>query len=102
MLGGLWEETAKEWSDSGTEVRPPVFILICKNTALAKVFYEWIAHEVCPTGIPPLRVDGFRNRDGNHYTIRVDSKVVHETDTGGAKGDETRWMRFTLCVPDLC
>jgi len=96
MLGGLWEETAKEWSESGTEVRPPVFILICKNTALAKVFHEWIAYEVCPTGIPPLRVEAFRNRDGNNYTIRVDSKVVHETDTGGAKGDETRWMRFTL------
>ena len=29
-------------------------------------------------------------------TIRVDSKVVHETDTGEAKSDETRWMRFTL------
>src|SRR5205814_6903811 len=29
-------------------------------------------------------------------TIRVDSKVVHETDTGGAKDDEKRWMRFTL------
>ena len=29
-------------------------------------------------------------------TIRVDSKGVHETDTGEAKSDETRWMRFTL------
>lgn len=96
MLGGLWEETAKEWAESGNEPRPPVFIIICKNTALAKVFFEWIAHEVCPTGIPPLRVEGFRNRDGNHYTIRVDSKVVHETDTGGAKNDASRWMRFTL------
>jgi type III restriction enzyme len=26
----------------------------------------------------------------------VDSKVVHETDTGEAKGDESRWMRFVL------
>jgi hypothetical protein len=26
----------------------------------------------------------------------VDSKVVHETDTGEAKGDESRWMRLTL------
>jgi len=73
-----------------------VFILICKNTVLAKVFYEWMANDVCPTGIPPLRVDGFRNRDGNNYTIRVDSKVVHEIDTGQAKNDASRWMRFTL------
>ncbi len=29
-------------------------------------------------------------------TIRVDSKVVHETDTGRAKSDDAQWMRFTL------
>ena len=29
-------------------------------------------------------------------TIRVDSKVVKETDTGEAKSAEDRWMRFTL------
>ena len=29
-------------------------------------------------------------------TIRVDTKVVHETDTGEAKSDESRWMRLTL------
>jgi type III restriction enzyme len=26
----------------------------------------------------------------------VDSKVVHETDTGEAKSDKSRWMRFVL------
>ena len=26
----------------------------------------------------------------------MDSKVVHETDTEGAKSDESSWMRFTL------
>src|SRR3989441_13175024 len=29
-------------------------------------------------------------------TVRVDSKVIHETDTGEAKSDEARWMRLTL------
>ncbi len=29
-------------------------------------------------------------------TIRVDTKVIHETDVEGAKRDEVRWMRFTL------
>ena len=29
-------------------------------------------------------------------TIRVDSKVVAETEFEGAKNDESRWMRFTL------
>ncbi|MGA2705606.1 MAG: type III restriction endonuclease subunit R, partial [Isosphaeraceae bacterium] len=95
MLGGLWEATTAEWTKGG-EPRPPVFILVCKNTAVAKVVYEWLAEDKAPTGIPPVKVDTFRNRNGAFNTIRVDSKKVHETDTGEAKSDETRWMRFTL------
>jgi type III restriction enzyme len=95
MLGGLWEATIADWTKDG-EPRPPVFILVCKNTAIAKVIYEWLAEDKAPAGIPPVKVDGFRNRGGVINTIRVDSKKVHETDTGEAKSDETRWMRFTL------
>ena len=38
-----------------------------------------------PTGIPPSKIEGFRNTNGRINTIRVDSKVVHETDTGRGK-----------------
>jgi hypothetical protein len=31
-------------------------------------------------------------------TIRVDSKVVAETDLEGARNDKSRWMRFTLDI----
>jgi type III restriction enzyme len=60
------------------------------------VIYEWIAEDEAPAGIPPANIEGFRNRQDVINTIRVDSKVVHETDTGEAKNDEWRWMRFTL------
>jgi type III restriction enzyme len=96
MLGGMWETDLGEWKKDADDPRPPVFILVCKNTKIAKVVYEWLANNECPADIPPARIDGFRNRDRNVYTIRVDSKVVHETDTGQAKSDESRWMRFTL------
>ncbi|CAN5895830.1 DEAD/DEAH box helicase family protein [soil metagenome] len=96
MLAGLWEQEAERWARPGGDARPPVFILVCKNTQIAKVVYEWLAEDKAPTGIPPLKVEGFRNRDGIANTIRVDSKTVHETDTGAAKSDETRWMRLTL------
>lgn len=96
MLAGLWEKEREEWAKAGTDPRPPVFIIVCKNTQIAKVVYEWLAEGEAPTGIPPAKMEGFRNRDGQLNTIRVDSKVVHETDTGQAKRDETRWMRFTL------
>jgi type III restriction enzyme len=96
MLAGLWEKELEEGSRQGSDPRPPVFILVCKNTQIARVIYEWLAEDKTPTGIPPAKIEGFRNRNGRINTIRVDSKVVHETDTGEARGDESRWMRFTL------
>jgi len=96
MLGGLWEELRLEWLKSNEDPRPPVFIIVCKNTKLAKVLYEWLAEDRQPAGIPPAKIEGFLNRNGQVNTIRVDSKVVHETDTGEAKSDEMRWMRQTL------
>jgi type III restriction enzyme len=96
MLGGLWEKETGEWAKNEIDKRPPVFILVCKNTKIAKTIFEWLAEDKSPTGIPPARVEGFLNKNGRVNTIRVDSKVVHETDTDGAKSDESRWMRFTL------
>jgi type III restriction enzyme len=96
ILGARWEALREEWQKVGSDPRPPVFILVCKNTTIAKVFYDWFANDVAPIGIPPAKIEGFRNRNGKVNTIRVDSKVVHETDTGEAKSDESRWMRLTL------
>jgi type III restriction enzyme len=96
ILGGSWEEKLQEWQASGDEPRPPVYILVCKNTRIAKVAYEWLAEGKNPVDIPPAPIEEFRNHDGKLNTIRVDFKVVHETDTGEAKSDELRWMRFTL------
>jgi type III restriction enzyme len=95
MLGSLWEKELHEVASRGDDPRPPVFILVCKDTPLAKVVYEWLAENKCPTGIPPSKIEGFRN-NGTRNTIRVDSKVVHETDSDQPMSDEVRWMRFTL------
>ena len=45
---------------------------------------------------PPSKVDGFRNTGDRINTIRVDFRVVNETDSGHPKTDEAQWMRFTL------
>ena len=95
MLGGLWEKEREEWSRNRDDPRPPVFILVCQNTQIAKVLYEWLAEDRAPMGVPPVKIEGFKN-DGRCNTIRVDSKVVHESDSGEAKTDEVRWMRFIL------
>jgi type III restriction enzyme len=96
MLGALWEEMLADPVRRAEDPRPPVFIIVCKNTRIAKVIYEWIAEDKPPHGVPPARIEGFRNRDGALNTIRVDTRVVHETDTGSAKSDESAWMRHTL------
>lgn len=96
MLAGLWGELRDEWESVEDDPRGPVFILVCKNTSIAKVIYEWLANGDCPPGIPAAGIEGLRNRNGHINTIRVDSKVVNETDTEGTKDDEKRWMRFTL------
>ena len=96
MLGGLWQQLAREWSASSSDPRPPVFIAVCKNTRLAKLMFEWLAEDAPPPGIPSAGLADFRNKDGVVNTIRVDSNVVSETDSGEAKSDLNAWMRLTL------
>lgn len=79
MLGALWEKETEDWNLNREDPRRPVFILVCKNTQIAKVLYEWLAEDKAPTGIPPVKIEGFRNKNDLLNTIRVDSKVVHES-----------------------
>jgi type III restriction enzyme len=96
MLGGLWQQLAAEWKAGGTEERPPVFIIVCKNIKLAKLVYEWLALDRPPAGVPSAGMVDFLNSPEHVNTIRVDNTVSSETDSGHAKADEDRWMRFTL------
>jgi len=96
MLGALWDELRLEWDSHKDDPRPPVFIIVCKNTRIAKVIYEWLAEDNPPTDIPPSKIEAFYNSNGKQNTIRVDTKVVQETDTGNPKSDEFKWMRLML------
>ncbi|MFO0115647.1 MAG: BPTD_3080 family restriction endonuclease [Betaproteobacteria bacterium] len=96
MLAGLWEQEFRLQESRGAEARLPVFILVCKNTKIASVIFDWLANNKAPHGIPASPFALFRNGPDDIVTIRVDSKVVQETDSGAAKEDESRWMRFTL------
>jgi hypothetical protein len=43
MLGGLWESERVKWAnDPEQDARPPVYILVCKDTAIAKVMHAWL------------------------------------------------------------
>jgi type III restriction enzyme len=94
MLAGLWSNLLNNVDPE--DPRPPVFILVCKNTKIAKLIYEWLGEDNPPRGIPTVGVPGFANKDGQINTIRVDTKVIEESDTEGSKSDEVAWMRATL------
>jgi type III restriction enzyme len=90
MLGGLWDELRQEWSEKDDETRPPVFILVCKNIRIARVIYDWLAEGKPPANIPPAGLDELRNTEDRVVTIRVDTKLVKESDIEGAKATRSR------------
>jgi len=98
MLAAMWDELRAEWErDRQDDPRPPVFIIVCKNTRIADVIYRWLGEDQRPAGIPPAKIAGFLNTGDRRNTIRVDSKVIQESDDlDNAKSDEVKWMRLTL------
>lgn len=87
QLGGLWRRTFAGWQAEGRPV-PPVFIVVCRDTALAKEVSTWLASG---DGIPE-----FANEPGREYTVRIDSKVVEALETGVARNDEEARLRYVL------
>jgi len=69
-LYGHYEKTFKLWEDKGIKV-PPCFIIVCQNTAISKLVYDFISgfHRKNDDGSTTLengRLALFRNFDGHH------------------------------------
>jgi type III restriction enzyme len=98
QLADEWRKTAEEWSAQyraghrKSDV-PPVFIIVCRDTSLAKELNDWLANGNSAYGAAP---EQFRNAPGREWTVRVDSKVAEDIAEGGGKNDEARRLRFVL------
>jgi type III restriction enzyme len=97
LLAQEWRRTAADWEakfNAGARRSnvPPVFIIVCRNTQLAKILYEWLAkgEGAFGEGVPE-----FRNAPGCEMTVRIDSKVAEDMAAGGSE-DEARRLRFVL------
>ncbi len=92
QLAGSWRETFLEWqAEPASHPTPPVFIIVCRDTRLAKVLFDWIAQGDSEVAAP---IEEFVNRAGQEYTVRVDSRVVEDLEAG--KSAESQRLRFVL------
>ncbi len=99
-LYGHYEKTFKLWQDSGVGV-PPCFIVVCQNTAISKLLYDYISgfYRNNDDGTSTLehgRLKLFRNFDentGNPFarpnTLLIDSEQL---EAGDALDDKFRAM----------
>lgn len=90
-LYGHYEKTYKLWQDAGIKV-PPCFIIVCQNTAISKLVYDYISgfHRKLEDGTTQLehgRLPLFRNFDestGNPFsrpnTLLIDSEELESGD----------------------
>jgi type III restriction enzyme len=99
ILAEEWEQRAEHWkrlasARGESNPVPPVFIIVCRDTALARVIYEWLAEgrHQGDYGEAPAQ---FRNRPGAEITVRIDSKAWEDIEAGTGS-DEERRLRFIL------
>ena len=96
LLAQEWHERFLEWEQHSKQQQkhpvPPVFIVVCRDTAVAKEVHGWLANGHDSYGVSPA---WFRNAPGQEVTVRIDSKVMEDIEEGGSK-DETKRLRFIL------
>ena len=97
LLAAEWRRTLAVWKEHFRQGNrkddvPPVFIIVCRDTNIARAMYEWLAEGDARYG---SGVSEFRNATGAEVTVRIDSKVGEEIAAGSGR-DESRRLRFVL------
>ncbi len=93
MLYSQWKErfAAVKAAAAGETPIPPVMIVVCENTDLARLFYEHISGESEDADGKLVRTSSpfaeFRNTETERYTFRIDSKLLAKAE---AEGEETK------------
>lgn len=78
-LASEWKKTFEAFQQTGSPV-PPVMIVVCDNTDLAKLVHEYISRGNVLAEL--------ENRDREVVTFRIDTKLLSEAE--GAKEGETK------------
>ena len=96
LLAQEWHHRFKEWTDaeSGNFQRtvPPVFIVVCRDIAIAREVHDWLANGNDSYGASP---EWFLNESDREVTVRIDSSAIDDIEQGVGK-DNTRRLRYIL------
>lgn len=79
-LYGNYAKAYQQWAAAGMGT-PPVFIVVCNNTNVSKLIYDWIAGWDKDVGggttIPvPGNLDLFSNVDGDRWSVRPNTLLI--------------------------
>ena len=100
MLAGEWDKAFEQWrkdaEKNGSDFVPPIFIVVCSSTAVAKAIHKWI------TTNPAL--PKFHNQPGKDVTVQIDSSMMKKIEDGGESSsndkdndaDFAKRLRFIL------
>ncbi len=96
ILANKWHECFEDWGRQSKKERthpvPPVFIVVCRDTGVAREIHTWLAYGNDRYGASPTL---FKNEPGRESTVRIDSKVIEDIEEGGSR-DDTRRLRYIL------
>ncbi|RMG51405.1 MAG: hypothetical protein D6723_10725 [Acidobacteria bacterium] len=89
-LASEWRKTFEEFERAGSPI-PPVMIVVCDNTNLAKLVHERIARGDILTEL--------QNHNGREVTFRIDTKLLAEAESaveGETKREAAERLRKTV------
>ena len=96
LLAQEWQGRFVEWEKFSKAQQkhpvPPVFIVVCRDTAVAREVHDWLANGNDGYGVSP---SWFKNAPGQEVTVRIDSRVIEDIEEGGTK-DKNKRLRFIL------
>ena len=101
-LYGNYEKSYQQWSENTEAIAkgltPPVFIVVCNNTSVSKMVFDWIAgwntEKTYPDGRPVLakgKLDLFSNVERGSWTPRLNTILV---DSEQLESGETMTAEF--------
>ncbi len=95
-LYGNYEKSYRAWEGHGIGT-PPVFIVVCNNTNVSKMVFDWIAGWEKPlaqgsdkTVVVPGSLPVFSNEEGGRWRSRPNTLLIDsvQLESGGAMSDE--------------